>query len=95
MSILTRPRPPRVDEPADAEALEALIEEARRRARRRRRGYAAAALAAAAVGLLGFYGLSHGGGATRARRTMPTRHRCRKQRTCLHRCVAGSCTGTT
>jgi WD40-like Beta Propeller Repeat len=66
MSILTRPRPPRVDEPADAEALEALIEEARRRARRRRRGYAAAALAAAAVGLLGFYGLSHGGGATRA-----------------------------
>jgi hypothetical protein len=38
MSILTRPRPPRHDVPPDAEALEALIEEARRRARRRRRG---------------------------------------------------------
>jgi Tol biopolymer transport system component len=66
MSILTRPRPPRADEPSDAEALEALIEEARRRARRRRRGYTAAALVAAAAGLLGFYGFNHGGGATRA-----------------------------
>jgi WD40-like Beta Propeller Repeat len=65
MSILTRPRPPRADVPADAGALEALIEEARRRARRRRRGYAAAALVAAAAGLLGFYGFN-GGGATRA-----------------------------
>jgi photosystem II stability/assembly factor-like uncharacterized protein len=65
MSILTRPRPPRSDIPTDPEALEALIEEARRRARRRRRGYAAAALVAAAVGLLGFYGFNHGGGATR------------------------------
>jgi len=66
MSILTRPRPPRSDEPADAEALEALIEEARRRARRRRRGYAASALVAAAAGLLGFYGVNHGGDATLA-----------------------------
>jgi photosystem II stability/assembly factor-like uncharacterized protein len=65
MSILTRPRPPRPDVPPDAEALEALIEEARRRARRRRRGYAASALVAAAAGLLGFYGFNHGGGATR------------------------------
>jgi photosystem II stability/assembly factor-like uncharacterized protein len=65
MSILTRPRPPRSDLPADAEALEALIEEARERARRRRRGYAACTLVAAAVGLLAFYGFNHGGGATR------------------------------
>jgi photosystem II stability/assembly factor-like uncharacterized protein len=64
MSILTRPRPPRPDLPPDAEALEALIEEARRRARRRRRGYAACALVAAAGGLLVFYGFN-GGGATR------------------------------
>ena len=66
MSILTRPRPPRPDLPPDAEALEALIEEARRRARRRRRGYTAAALVAAAAGLLGFYGFTHGGDATLA-----------------------------
>jgi photosystem II stability/assembly factor-like uncharacterized protein len=65
MSILTRPRPPRADDPSDPEALEALIEEARLRARRRRRGYAAAALVAAAGGLLGFYGFNGGGGATR------------------------------
>jgi len=65
MSTLTRPRPPRADVPPDAEALEALIEEARRRARRRRRGYAACTLVAAAAGLLGFYGFNHGGGATR------------------------------
>jgi Tol biopolymer transport system component len=65
MSILTRPRPPRAADRTDAEALEALIEEARRRARRRRRGYAAAALVAAAAGLLGFYGFN-GGGTTRA-----------------------------
>ena len=65
MSILTRARPPRADDPADAEALEALIEEARQRARRRRRGYAASALVAAAIGLLGFYGFNHGGGAGR------------------------------
>jgi Tol biopolymer transport system component len=66
MTILPRPRPPRTDEPADVEALEALIEEARRRARRRRRGCAAAALVAAAAGLLGFYGFNHGGEATLA-----------------------------
>jgi photosystem II stability/assembly factor-like uncharacterized protein len=65
MSVVTRPRPPRVDEPADVEALEALIEEARGRTRRRRRGYTAAALVAVAAGLLGFYGFDHGGGVTR------------------------------
>jgi photosystem II stability/assembly factor-like uncharacterized protein len=65
MSILTRPRPPRVDGPSDVEALEALIEEARQRARRRRRGYVACTLVAAAVGLLGFYSFNQGGGATR------------------------------
>lgn len=65
MSIVTRPQAPRADEPPDAEALEALIEEARQRARRRRRGYAACTLVAAAAGLLGFYGFNHGGGATR------------------------------
>jgi Tol biopolymer transport system component len=65
MSILTRPRPPRADDPSDAEALEALIEEARRRARRRRRGYAACALVAAAAALLVYFGFNHGGGATR------------------------------
>jgi photosystem II stability/assembly factor-like uncharacterized protein len=61
MSILTRPRPPCPDLPPDAEALEALIEEARRRARRRRRGYAAFALSATAAGLLAFYGFSGSG----------------------------------
>jgi dipeptidyl aminopeptidase/acylaminoacyl peptidase len=66
MSILTRPRPPRSDDPSDAEAPEALIEEARRRARRRRRWYGACALVAAAAGLLGFYGFNHGGDATLA-----------------------------
>jgi WD40-like Beta Propeller Repeat len=66
MSIVTRPRPPRSDELADAEAPEALIEEARRRARRRRRWYGACALVAAAAGLLGFYGFNHGGEATLA-----------------------------
>jgi photosystem II stability/assembly factor-like uncharacterized protein len=64
MSILTRARPPRPVVPPDAEALEALIEEARRRARRRRRGYAACALVAAAAGLLAFYGFN--GGSTRS-----------------------------
>jgi photosystem II stability/assembly factor-like uncharacterized protein len=63
MSILTRPRPPRSDDPPDVEALEALIEEARQRARRRRRWYGACALVAASAGLLGFYGFNHGGGA--------------------------------
>jgi photosystem II stability/assembly factor-like uncharacterized protein len=62
MSVVT-PRPPRSDHHPDAEALEALIKEARRRARRRR--FAVCALAAAAAGLLGFYGFNHGGGATR------------------------------
>jgi photosystem II stability/assembly factor-like uncharacterized protein len=58
MATLT-PSPPDSDERHDAEALEALIEEARQRARRRRRKYAAAALAA---GLVGVFGLSNIGG---------------------------------
>lgn len=64
MSVVT-PRPPRADDPADVEALEALIEEARRRARRRRRWYGACTLVAASAALLGFYGFNHGGGGTR------------------------------
>jgi hypothetical protein len=57
MSVVT-PRPPRSDDRTSAEALEALIEEARRRARRRRLGYAAAALVAASALLvyIGFNG---------------------------------------
>jgi photosystem II stability/assembly factor-like uncharacterized protein len=61
MSVLT-PRPPRSDDRPDAEALEALIKEARRRARRRR--FAVCALVATSGGLLAFYGFS-GGGASR------------------------------
>jgi photosystem II stability/assembly factor-like uncharacterized protein len=53
------PAPPGSEDHHDAEALEALIEEARQRARRRRRKYAAAALAA---GLVGASGLSDIGG---------------------------------
>jgi photosystem II stability/assembly factor-like uncharacterized protein len=67
MSTLTRPRPARPDLPPDAEAPEALIEEARRRARRRRRWYGACALVAVAGGLLGFYGFNGGGGGGAAR----------------------------
>ena len=63
MSVLTRPQPPRSDDHPDAEALEALIEEARRRTRRRRRGYAAAG-ALVAAGVLGLYGFSDDGGDT-------------------------------
>ena len=62
MSTLITPPPPRSEDRRDAEALEALIEEARRRARRRRRAYAALALAAAAAGLLGFSVLDSSGG---------------------------------
>jgi photosystem II stability/assembly factor-like uncharacterized protein len=58
MATLT-PAPPGSEDRHEAEALEALIEEARQRARRRRRKYAAAALAA---GLVGAYGLSNIGG---------------------------------
>jgi photosystem II stability/assembly factor-like uncharacterized protein len=61
VDVVTRPSPPRSEEDLDAEALEALIEEARRRARRRRRGYVAAALAAIAAGLLGFYAVDNDG----------------------------------
>ncbi len=64
MSTLIPPPPARPEDRQDAEALEALIEEARRRARRRRRGYAALALAAVAAGLLGFSFLDSGGGGT-------------------------------
>ena len=59
MGTVTGPPPPLPQDDLDAEALEALIEEARQRARRRRRRYAAAALAAGAVGL---YGLGNIGG---------------------------------
>ena len=62
MSTLTPPPPLRSEDRHDADALEALIEEARRRARRRRRGYAALALVAVAAGLLGFFVLDSGGG---------------------------------
>jgi photosystem II stability/assembly factor-like uncharacterized protein len=66
MSVIT-PRPPSFDEVPEAEALEALIEEARRRARRRRRGYAACALVAFAVTLLAYFGFDGGRGHSEAR----------------------------
>lgn len=66
MSVVT-PRPPGSDKVSEAEALEALIEEARRRARRRRRGYAVCALVAFAVALLGYFGFDGGRGHTQAR----------------------------
>ena len=66
MSVIT-PRPPRSDETSEAEALEALIEEARRRARRRRRGYVACALVAFAVTLLAYFGFDGGRGQSEAR----------------------------
>jgi photosystem II stability/assembly factor-like uncharacterized protein len=65
MGTVTGPPPPRSDEDLDAQALEALIEEARRRARRRRLGYAVSALAVVAAGLLGF-NFFDGGGGTRS-----------------------------
>jgi photosystem II stability/assembly factor-like uncharacterized protein len=63
MSVVT-PRPPGSDEVSKAEALEALIEEARRRARRRRRGYAVCALVASAGALLAYFGFDGGRGHT-------------------------------
>jgi photosystem II stability/assembly factor-like uncharacterized protein len=66
MSTLTPPSPPRPDDRCDAEALEALIEEARQRARRRRRGYAAVAFMAVAPGLVAFSISSDGGDASRS-----------------------------
>jgi len=63
MGTLTSPPSlPDSEDRNDADALEALIEEARRRARRRRRGYGALALVLAAAGLLGFSILDSGGG---------------------------------
>lgn len=59
LMVTPTPAPPGSGDRYDAEALEALIEEARERARRRRRRNAAAALAAGVVGL---YGLSNIGG---------------------------------
>jgi hypothetical protein len=61
---LVRPHPPRSDEPTDAEALEALIKEARRRARRRRVLYGAIGLVAASAALFGYFGFDRGGGVT-------------------------------
>ena len=65
MSTLTPSPPSDSEDHREAEAVEALIEEARQRARRRRRGYAASALVVAAAGLIGFALFSDGGG-TRA-----------------------------
>jgi hypothetical protein len=62
LAVADPPRAPE-QERVDADALDALIEEARRRARRRRLGYAACALAAiAGTGI--FFGLRGGGGST-------------------------------
>jgi Tol biopolymer transport system component len=55
------PRPSPVEEPREADAQEALIEEARRRARRRQVRYGASALAVGAIALAVF-GFSHRGG---------------------------------
>ncbi len=52
------------DQTTDAEALEALIKEARRRARRRRLWYGAIGLVAASAVLLAFAGFTAGGGNT-------------------------------
>jgi photosystem II stability/assembly factor-like uncharacterized protein len=52
------------DQTTDAEALEALIKEARRRARRRRLWYGAMGLVAASAVLLAFAGFTAGGGNT-------------------------------
>jgi dipeptidyl aminopeptidase/acylaminoacyl peptidase len=60
MTVTAPPRPPRLSEPVD---LDALIEEARRRARRRRQAYGACLLLAALVGLGVFFGLGRGDGA--------------------------------
>jgi Tol biopolymer transport system component len=60
MAVATPPRPPE-RKPVDADAVDALIEEARRRARRRRIGYAACALLAL-VGAGTFLGVRGGGG---------------------------------
>lgn len=61
MTVTAPPRRPRVDAPADVEALEALIEEARRRARRRRQWIGVAALAAGMTAVGAFYGFGGGG----------------------------------
>jgi Tol biopolymer transport system component len=62
MVVAAPPRSPE-PEPVEADALDALIEEARRRARRRRIGYAACALTAL-VGAAIFFGLHGGAGST-------------------------------
>src|SRR5262245_46814972 len=64
MSTLTPTPPVESEDRHDAQALEALIEEARQRARRRRRRYAALAFVAVAAGVLGFSVLDSGGGGT-------------------------------
>jgi len=63
VSVVAPPRPPDLDAPADPEALEALIEEARRRARRRRQAYGLAALLLATLGAGSFFAFRGGGGA--------------------------------
>src|SRR5215208_6811518 len=71
MTATAPPRLPRPKAPADPEALEALIEEARRRARRRRQAYGASALVAAAVGVGAFFGFWNSGGGARSSQVEP------------------------
>jgi hypothetical protein len=62
MTVAAPPRrPPRFEDPADLDALEALIEEARRRARRRRRLQGGGALLVLATGAAAFFGFGNGG----------------------------------
>jgi Tol biopolymer transport system component len=60
MAVATPPRPPE-RKPAEADALEALIEEARQRARRRRRIYAASVALVALVGVALYVGIGRTG----------------------------------
>jgi len=61
VTVTAPPRRPREAAPADLEALEALIEEARRRARRRRQRNGVAALIAGVTAAGAFYGFGQGG----------------------------------
>ncbi len=63
MTVVAPPRRPPPEAPHDAEALDALIEEARRRARRRRQAYGLAVLLLGALGLGAFLGFGGGGAA--------------------------------
>jgi hypothetical protein len=63
VTVTAPPRRPREAAPADLEALEALIEEARRRARQRRQRNGVAALIAGVTAAGAFYGFGQGGDA--------------------------------